>query len=73
MSVFCNNCEHLNYNEFEQRKLKEAGYDVPHYCKKYKKRLYHKTNDRHHSNVIHPCELCELENIYGKRIQQTTM
>lgn len=73
MNVFCDNCEHLNYNESEQRRLKAAGYDANHYCKKYKKRLYHKTNGKYHSNVIHPCELCEIEKIYGKRIQQETM
>lgn len=66
--IMCNNCKYLSINEIRQANLRSLGYDVIHYCMKYKTRVYHGTNSRYHSDVIQPCRECEMEHEHEQGI-----
>lgn len=67
--IMCNNCKYLSINETQQTNLRRLGYEVIHYCMKYKTRVYHGTNlRRYHSNTIQPCKECEMEHQHEQGI-----
>lgn len=57
-SLTCNFCPFLNLTEFEQHELKSLRIYKNHYCLKYKKRVFHHSNQRVHNTTIYPCEEC---------------
>ena len=59
----CNNCEHLNITEAEQ---KQRGNYIPHICTKYNQRVIHRATNKIHNEYIYPCDKCLKENNNGK-------
>lgn len=65
-------CEHLNLNEAEQ-----TSNNIPHYCEKYKKQLYHyKTRERKSESLL-KCDQClkhgTRKPIFNNLIANTSM
>ena len=55
--IDCNDCAYLNMTE-EEQEYKGRGM---HKCLFYDKRVIHGTNNRIHSEMIHPCNECEKD------------
>lgn len=55
----CNNCKWINLTEDEQSVRPDKGL---HFCEKYDKRLYHRTNNPEHNWFIWPCDDCVKDN-----------
>ena len=58
----CNNCEHLNITEAEQ---KQRGNHIHHICTKYNQRVLHRATNKIHNEYIYPCDKCLKENNNG--------
>lgn len=57
MPKFCNDCEFLNIDEYEQNLIKEKYGKLPlHICTRYDRRVKHYP---YKEPYIHPCEECE--------------
>lgn len=54
----CNNCEHLNVTETEQKELEKAGIVQLHICRKYGKHVNHQSVNKWHTGWIYPCKEC---------------
>ena len=51
----CNRCKWLEPTEEEQE---ASNLKVPHYCYKYYKRIFHRTNETIHEPFLWPCKDC---------------